>query len=263
MTRAVLLFAALVTCAIVAGTARADGDPASDFLVLRNTYLPFATPSAAASSALESQVADVYHAKLRIKVAVIASKEDLGAIPSLFDKPTDYGSFLGAEIAQFYIGPLLIVMPAGYGIYDGGRSVDAELAVLGKQPQPASASSDDLTTAATNAVAALFKAGALVSRDILKPYVTATAATVAAHRLSLSFYLYDDSGGATVALTVTRSGHKLFARRIGSVASSYNKANVRRFAVSAKLDLAGARLCLFATDPTGNHRSGCKTIVKK
>ena len=49
----------------------------------------------------------------RVKVAVIASGADLGAIPSLFGKPTEYSRFLGVELSMYYVGPLLIVMPAG------------------------------------------------------------------------------------------------------------------------------------------------------
>src|SRR5262249_50781056 len=56
----------------------------------------------------------------------------LGAIPSLFGKPTEYARFLGTELSMTYVGPLLIVMPEGYGIYDGGRSTAAEQAVLSK-----------------------------------------------------------------------------------------------------------------------------------
>ena len=68
----------------------------------------------------------VYADGNRVKVAVIATSDDLGAIPSLMNKPDDYAKFLGQELAGFYIGPLLIVMPSGWGVYDGGRSVAAE-----------------------------------------------------------------------------------------------------------------------------------------
>jgi len=45
--------------------------------------------------------------------------EGLGAIPSLFNKPNQYARFLGFELSAGFIGPLLIVMPSGFGIWDG------------------------------------------------------------------------------------------------------------------------------------------------
>src|SRR5207245_1571519 len=93
----------------------------------------------------------VYTAGYRIKVAVVATKIDLGAIPSLFGKPAEYAKFLGQELSGYYIGPLLIVMPAGYGIYDGGRSTQAEDAILAGLARSASAKPTDLVSATTTA----------------------------------------------------------------------------------------------------------------
>ena len=77
-----MLLVCTIAYASLAGVAGADGDPASDILVEENVYLPYQTPSAAASAGLGRQVADVYASGRRIKVAVIAAKSDLGAIPS-------------------------------------------------------------------------------------------------------------------------------------------------------------------------------------
>jgi hypothetical protein len=89
---------------------------------------PCRLPAAGAQKGLTQAVA----AGFRVKVAVIGSQSDLGAIPSLFGKPADYAKFLGTELSLVYVGPLLIVMPAGYGIYDGSRSTAAERAVLSR-----------------------------------------------------------------------------------------------------------------------------------
>jgi hypothetical protein len=71
-----------------------------------------------------------------VKVAVIATKEDLGAVPSLFNQPEQYAKFLGTEISFFYSGVLLVVMPAGFGVYHGGKSTSkAEAALQGAQRQ--------------------------------------------------------------------------------------------------------------------------------
>jgi hypothetical protein len=112
---------AVVLLALSSSAAFADGDPASDTLIFENVYFPYPAPGQQPSAALSAATRSVYARGYRIKVAVIASATDLGSIPSLFDKPADYAKFLGQELGLYYIGPLLIVMPAGFGIYDGGR----------------------------------------------------------------------------------------------------------------------------------------------
>lgn len=154
----------VVTLAGSAGTALADGDPASDLLVGADVALPFPAPSAQAAAPLLAQVESVYTAGHRIKVAVIATSSDLGSIPSLLGHPTVYAHFLGAELSSIYVGPLLIVMRAGFGIYDGGGSTAAEQRIL-KSIRVQGARADDLTRAATAAVGMLLKAGALKSKD--------------------------------------------------------------------------------------------------
>src|SRR5436305_1644314 len=117
---------------VTAGAVLADGDPASDALIVQNVFFPYPAPPASATGALSTQVEKAYTRGYRVKVAVVASETDLGSVPSLFNKPQDYAKFLGEELQFYYVGPLLVVMPAGYGIYDGGRSVAAEDAVLAK-----------------------------------------------------------------------------------------------------------------------------------
>jgi hypothetical protein len=157
---------ALSTAALV----RADGDPASDTLLAEDAYLPFPSPGADVSARLKSAVAAAYTRGYLLKVAVIATVNDLGAIPSLFGKPNEYASFLGQEIKFYYGGPLLIVMPAGFGIYDQGLATTAEEKVLAGRTVK-SDSADTLTASAADAVQALVAAGALKSKDTTPPYV--------------------------------------------------------------------------------------------
>ena len=114
--------------------ARADGDPASDVLLLRNVFLPYEAPSPSVAGALEQAANAVYLHGDRLKVAVIYSRDDLGAIPSLFGQPAQYAQFLGIELGLWYVGPLLVVMPNGVGIYDGGRPTAAEQQVFARSP---------------------------------------------------------------------------------------------------------------------------------
>src|SRR5260221_14770406 len=101
-------------------------------------------------------------------MAVAGTRRDLGSIPSLFGKANAYARFLGTEIGAFWAGPLLIVMPSGFGIYDGHRSTAPEAAVLAKLKVDRSSPSA-LVASAKEAVDALAAANALNSPDILRP----------------------------------------------------------------------------------------------
>jgi hypothetical protein len=95
---------------------RADGDPASDYLVTIDIFTPIDPPP---SKALRTDLDNlVFAAKRRgyvVKVALIGSRTDLGAVPQLFGHPQTYARFLGSEIRFVYNGRLLIVMPQGFG----------------------------------------------------------------------------------------------------------------------------------------------------
>jgi hypothetical protein len=242
-----------------AGSARADGDPASDTLLYANAYLPYAAPSKSASAGLAREIAAAYAAGYRVKVAVIQSRTDLGAIPSLFGKPTAYGGFLGQEISGVYIGPLLIVMPAGYGIYDGGRSTTAEQRVLGRLPRPGK-SPDELAGAAAGAVAKLLQAGALKSKDVLKPFAQPLQARLRGHVLTALFYLYDDSGKASATVTVTRARHVLASKELASRATSVLQPTSATLTVPSSFSLAHTSLCVAAVDASGNRATACKKL---
>jgi hypothetical protein len=131
--------------------ALADGDPASDMLLVQNVFYPFTPPvGPAIEKALNAETAAAKRAHFPIKVALIASPTDLGAIPSLFAKPQQYADFLDQEISFFGRKQLLlVVMPTGYGV-QGLTSSDAEAAA--KLPPPAGRASDDLARAAIVAV---------------------------------------------------------------------------------------------------------------
>ena len=159
--------ACVATLAIPAVTL-ADGDPASDFLIGADAYLPYPPPPAAARARLTGAIASVAHEHGRVKIAVIATPTDLGSVPSLFGRPSDYAKFLGVEIGYPYHAALLVVMPAGFGFYENGRptpAADATLAAL----SIGDTSSAGLTRAAATAVTALARAGALAYTHTKKP----------------------------------------------------------------------------------------------
>jgi hypothetical protein len=111
-----LLLVSLIVLA-AAGTARADGDPASDVLTGQRYFLP---QDAGFSNAEQAQLAALLAAAQRsgspLRVAVIASPTDLGSIAQLWRAPAAYAQFLDQELSLVYHGTLLVVMPQGLGL---------------------------------------------------------------------------------------------------------------------------------------------------
>ncbi len=144
---------ALAGLALAAAPARADGDPASDVLLGQNVFYPYSPPvSASLQEALNAEAAAVVRAHFPIKIALIHSPLDLGAVPNLFGRPQQYADFLDQEISFQGRQPLLVVMPNGYGVEGLGTGTAAAAASLAK---PAGSQSNDLARAAIGAVAAL------------------------------------------------------------------------------------------------------------
>jgi len=133
--RRALVVALLLGACVLAGTARADGDPASDYLYTLKVFLPFDVKvPKARQRELVSLVEATNRSGYAIRVAVIGSSYDLGSVTSLWRQPRTYARFLGAELQFVYAKRLLIVMPNGFGIYWKGHTVDREYALLSKVP---------------------------------------------------------------------------------------------------------------------------------
>ena len=75
----------LLTLAFGAAGARADADPASDYLIQLDAFYPFSTKvSTEQKQALNAALASGRKAGVPIKAAVIAAPNDLGAVTVLF-----------------------------------------------------------------------------------------------------------------------------------------------------------------------------------
>jgi hypothetical protein len=115
-----------------AGTARADGDPASDVLATQTLFLP---QDAASTPAQQNQLQELLQEAASrgypIRVAVIGSATDLGSITPLWRQPVSYAKFLGQELSLTYKGTLLVVMPNGFGLYRQQGAVPGESALGG------------------------------------------------------------------------------------------------------------------------------------
>ena len=147
--------AAALLLLLAVPAARADGDPASDYLYQGHLFVPFDLKIPTAKQRdLEATIDGVTKAGYPIRVAIISSAYDLGAVPSLWRKPRTYARFLGQELAFVYKRPLLIVMPNGFGFYRHGLPVDDEEALLAKVPISGGAGLVDAAQAAVVRLAA-------------------------------------------------------------------------------------------------------------
>jgi hypothetical protein len=156
---AALLAAACAVGAATARAARADGDPASDILLVQRVFVPYEAATAGKQSrALNAEVAAVNKAGFQIRVAVISSSYDLGSVTVLWRKPTVYARFLGTELSLVYKQRLLIVMPNGFGFNWPKHGSKPEYAVLKKMK--IAHGTAGLLTSATAAVKALAARGA-------------------------------------------------------------------------------------------------------
>jgi cytochrome c biogenesis protein CcmG/thiol:disulfide interchange protein DsbE len=116
------LFAVLLI-AVPASGARADGDPGSDVLVFQDLFAGSdAGLSVQQQLELGSRLKAAAGASFPIRVAIIASPSDLGAVTELWRQPRAYARFLGYELSLAYKQRLLVVMPNGFGFNWPGHS---------------------------------------------------------------------------------------------------------------------------------------------
>jgi hypothetical protein len=136
--RALVALVAAVSLALIAhtGSARADGDPASDVLATQPLFLP---QDAGLPLSQEGQLSGLLQAAQRngyeLRVAVVAAKGDLGSITELWSQPQTYAQFLDQELSLVYRGPLLVVMPDGFGMSGPGAAA-ARSAIAGVRIPP-------------------------------------------------------------------------------------------------------------------------------
>ena len=156
--RALVCIAVCCIAAVAAQSARADGDPASDYLLVQRVFVPYEGAGASTQQrTLTKAVAAANKAGFTIRVAVVFSSYDLGSVTSLWRKPQTYAKFLGVELSFVYKQRLLVIMPNGFGFNWPKHSPKAAYALLARIPVKRGAAG--LLESATGAVQALAKAG--------------------------------------------------------------------------------------------------------
>jgi hypothetical protein len=135
--RAALLV--VLACLVVAPLARADGDPASDYLLTQPVFLP---PDVVMKKGDADRLTSVVEAAKKkgyeIRVGLIGTRYDLGSVSALYLKPRPYAHFLGQELQFVYKGRLLVAMPNGYGVSVGGKPWPAGAKIVARLPPPGS-----------------------------------------------------------------------------------------------------------------------------
>ncbi len=114
--RTLTLLASILAAAAIGSTARADGDPASDYLLTQKVFFPFDAKFPAKQQAQFAGLVEAANrAGFKIRVALISSSYDMGSVTALYRKPRTYARFLGEELSFLYKQRLLVVMPNGFG----------------------------------------------------------------------------------------------------------------------------------------------------
>jgi hypothetical protein len=195
--------AAVLLALVLAPAALADGDPASDYLITQPAFLPFdAHVDGKRVAQLQALLAASQKEGFPIRVAVIATKVDLGAVPILYRQPVRYARFLGQELFYYYKHNLLVVMPNGYGVYAHGTSPAGDRAVVAKLPPAGTTDGNTLVAAADRAVRALAK-----RRGITLPAASAAAGSSSSSNRDRFLIL------AAAVVVVALVGGVLLARR--------------------------------------------------
>jgi hypothetical protein len=185
LAKRLAVLAAVTVCLCAPSVARANGDPASDYLLTQSVFLPFTTKiDRTEVKRLDALLREADQKHFRIRVAMILSPSDLGTAFSLFGMPEKYSQFLGLELSFVYRDRLLVVMPNGYGYSVNGDPDAKASAVLKKLPPPGKDATKEVQgaivavqrlAAAEGRVLAVPKVGGTTGRDRLTIAAAATA----------------------------------------------------------------------------------------
>jgi cytochrome oxidase Cu insertion factor (SCO1/SenC/PrrC family)/thiol-disulfide isomerase/thioredoxin len=130
----VVVLAALLVAGAAPRIARADGDPGSDVLVFQDLFTGSAGLTVRQQLKFSGLLKAAAGSGFPVRVAIIASPSDLGAVGGLWRNPRAYARFLGLELSLAYKQRLLVVMPNGFGFNWPGHPTAAAYRLLGQIP---------------------------------------------------------------------------------------------------------------------------------
>ena len=206
--------ALLICLGAVASQARADGDPASDVLAAQTVFIPQdgAVPPAQQSQ-LTQLVGSATRAGFPVRVALVASRSDLGSVTALWGRPSAYARFLAQELAEVFHGTLLVVMPDGSGV---ARVGPGPAVALSGVPTPGSSAA-----LGSAAMAAVQRLAAAAGHRLQAPLSTASGPTSARSATGVVAWLAFAVGAILIAVAWTISLRQRPPRRRDGVASPH------------------------------------------
>jgi hypothetical protein len=206
LRRSLVLAATVLALAVGVSAAFADGDPASDYLLVSPAFVPpdDGIPSAYAKQ-LNAVIAAAKAKHYMIRVALIKTRYDMGSVTVLYRKPKQYAHFLSQELHFVYTGRLLVVMPNGFGYARGGVLQPQQQAIVDRLPVPGN-SGTELAAAGTGAVRALAAAAGV--QLALPPLHGSTGTNTTRDRLVI--------GGAVAIALILGGGLPLLRQRLRS-----------------------------------------------
>ena len=201
-----MLALAAVLAGTAAGTARADGDPASDVLLSDNVFLSFQSPYGSAEGrALEALAKQAKEQGFPVRVAVITQIADLGSVGGLYGRAQRYADFLASEIRFVYRGTLVVAMngkPGGFGVHGPGATPAARRALERMKLPSSSVTTAELARLAADAMQ---RVAAASGHHLTAPAAAATKTKTSSHLLRLFLI-------AALALAALGAGATLLAR---------------------------------------------------
>jgi hypothetical protein len=202
-----LLLAALLFAAPLCASALADGDPASDVLLGQDVFLPYTPISRSTEQQLYAVTDAARRAGFPLKIALIGARSDLGVVPALFGKAEPYARFLSSELSGVVDGPVLVVMPDGFGLAAQGRA----LSVSSLHGETIAPGSDGLGAAAITATRRLAAAAGhpLTSASAGAGRTAGASAGTVRHAVIAMLVLTALAGAAIAAAIAARSRRAL------------------------------------------------------
>jgi hypothetical protein len=191
-TRRLIAATALTALLAAPAPAAADGDPASDVLLQQDVFFPYDPPTSdGAARAVLELTRRTRKDGWPIKVAIVASAGDLGAVANLFNFPDRYAALLSREIGGD--SRLLVVTPRVFAGRRLGDRVDSTLGDL----EPAEGG-DALARRALIAVSRLAKQA---GHGVKTPEIDRSAAGRRPYRETIAAHGAPQGAGAALADT--------------------------------------------------------------
>lgn len=118
-----MLLAAVLVASLHTPAALGHGDPVTEYLPTHQVFVPFDLKAPQPETEqLVALVDEANRAGFTIRVAIVWSHYDLGAVPELWHMPRRFARYVGADIRAAYKSRLLIVFSDGFGFSWAGHS---------------------------------------------------------------------------------------------------------------------------------------------